>query len=443
MSEQDNTRQTNVVTELEERGLLYQMTESGLPQAAENERLTVYAGFDPSAKSLHIGNLVPVMALAHFQRHGHRPILVVGGGTGMIGDPSGKSSERPLLTPEEIASYVANIQQQLRRYLSFEGENAALIVNNADWLGRMTTIEFLRDVGKHFSVNAMLAKESVRERLENREQGISFTEFSYMILQATDYLHLYDAEHTTVQVGGSDQWGNLVAGVDLIRKVRGAHVHAMTVPLILSATGAKFGKSEGNALFLDPEMTTPYSLYQYFINTDDRDVEHYLKVFTFLPLDEVAGILREQAEHPERRVGQRRLAFEVTALVHGEPVARAVRSASNALFGEGIGELTPEALVHLAGAVPTTPLPDAVLEDGLSVVDALVLAGMQPSKGAARRLVQQGGVYVNDKRVTDVERTLTAEDALFGRAILLRTGKNRYALLLRNEALPELVLGDD
>ena len=424
--------QQNVVTVLQERGLISQMTESGLPEAAASGQLYVYCGFDVTAPSLQIGNLVPVMALAHFQRCGHRPILLVGGGTSMIGDPSGKSTERPLLTPEQVREHAERIRDQLAGYLDFDGPAAALLVNNADWLGEMTLIEFLRDVGKHFTVNAMLAKESVKTRLGS-EQGISFTEFSYMLLQATDYLHLFDTYGCTVQVGGHDQWGNLISGVELIRRTRETHVHALTVPLILSATGAKFGKSEGNALWLDPELTTPYQLYQYWINTDDRDVAHYLKIFTFLSLKEIAEIERQQAADPASRVGQRALAFEVTKLVHGEATARAVAVASSVLFGAGVAELTPEVLPHLAGAVPTANVPLAALRDGLPVLDALVSAGAQPSKGAARRLIQQGGLYVNDRRWSDAEGRLTRDDALFGRAILLRTGKNKYHLLLGEE----------
>lgn len=420
----------NVITVLKERGLLSQITESGLPEAAADGRLYVYCGFDATAPSLHVGNLVPVMALAHFQRCGHHPILVVGGGTSMIGDPSGKSVERPLLSPEEIRENAERIRQQLSGYISFEGDNAAIMVNNADWLGKMTLFEYLRDIGKHFSVNAMMAKDFVRNRLEDPDQSISYTEFSYMIIQAIDYLHLYETYNCTVQVGGHDQWGNLISGVELIRRKHEAHVHALTAPLITTASGAKFGKSEGNALFLNPEMTTPYTLYQYWINTDDRDVGHYLKIFTFLPLEEIAAIEHEQAEHPEQRIGQRLLAFEITKLIHGEATAQAVRGASNVLFGAGVAELTPEALPHLASAVPTTTVSASALAEGLPVLDMLVATGAQPSKGAAHRLIQQGGLYVNDQRWTDAERPLTTETELFGRAILLRTGKNKYHLLL-------------
>ncbi|WIG61119.1 MAG: Tyrosyl-tRNA synthetase [Ktedonobacterales bacterium] len=421
---------TNVVTVLQERGLMSQLTESGLPEAAAGGQLYVYCGFDATAPSLQVGNLVPVMALAHFQRHGHRPIIVVGGGTSMIGDPSGKSVERPLLTAEQIAEYAGRIRDQLAGYLSFEGPAAAILVNNADWLSKMTLIEYLRDIGKHFSVNAMSAKESVRSRLEDREHGISYTEFSYMVVQATDFLHLNDTYNCTVQIGGHDQWGNLTAGVDLIRKAREKHVHALTVPLITSASGAKFGKTAGNAIWLDPAMTTPYALYQYWINIDDRDVAHYLKVFTFQSLDDIATLEREQEADPSKRVGQRVLAFELTKLIHGEDTARAVEAASRVLFGGGVDELTPEALMHLASAVPTVEIEAAALERGIPVLDALVTSGAQPSKGAARRVLQQGGLYVNDARWSDAEGVLTREQALFGRAILLRTGKNKYSLLL-------------
>ena len=423
----------NVITVLEERGLIAEMTESGLPAAAATGMLSVYCGWDPSRPSLQIGNLVPIMILAHFQRAGHRPLLLVGGGTGMIGDPSFKSEERVLLSPEQVAENAERIRRQLEPFLSFEGENGAVMLNNADWLGKMTLIEYLRDIGKHFSVNMMIAKESVRARLEDREQGISYTEFSYMILQAIDYLHLFDAYHCTVQVGGNDQWGNLLAGVDLIRRVRHVQAHALTAPLITSSSGRKLGKTEGNSLFLDPELTTPYELYQYWINTEDADVERYLKVFTFLPLEEIAEIGRQQAADPASRVGQRLLAFEVTKLVHGEATARAVAEASAALFGGGVASLSEAALPHLAGAVPTSPLAPTALDKGVSLLETLVSEGIQRSKGEARRLIQQGGLYVNDVRVTDPEMLLTRETALFGRAVLVRAGKNRYHLLLATE----------
>jgi tyrosyl-tRNA synthetase len=370
------------------------------------------------------------MLLAHFQRHGHRPIALVGGGTGMIGDPSGKSAERNLLTPEQVAQNTSTARHQLERYLTFDGPAGAIMVDNADWLGEMGLIAFLRDVGKHFTVNTMVAKESVRARLENRAEGLSYTEFSYMILQATDFLHLFDTYGCTVQVGGNDQWGNFTVGVDLIRRMRGAQVHALAAPLITSATGEKLGKTAGNALYLDPALTTPYELYQYWINTDDRDVGRYLKVFTFLELEEIADLERQQAANPSQRIAQRRLAYEVTKLIHGQTVADGVASASSVLFGAGVAELAEEALPHLAGAVPATSVSAATLAAGIPILDALVLAGAQPSKGAGRRLIEQGGLYVNDHRWNDLERPLTPDDTLFGRAILLRTGKNKYHLLL-------------
>jgi tyrosyl-tRNA synthetase len=417
----------DVIATLQARGLVSQITESGLDEALASGSLTVYCGFDASYPSLQIGNLVPMMALAHFQRAGHRPIVVVGAGTGMIGDPSGKSSERNLLSMEQVVANAAVARRQLERYLDFTGPHAALMVNNLDWLAKVTLIEYLRDIGKHFSVNAMMAKESVRARLES-DSGISYTEFSYMIVQALDFLRLYEDYGCTVQIGGHDQWGNLTAGVDLIRRVHGVHVHALTVPLITSASGAKFGKSDGNALYLDSELTTPYELYQYWINIDDRDVGRYLRIFTFLPLDEIAEIERAQAENPASRSGQKLLAFEVTQLIHGEQVAREVASASGALFGEGVAQLTPEALPHLEKAIPTAPLPAEAFSQPL--VEALVTVGAQPSRGAARRLMQQGGVYVNDQRWSDVERALSRDDLLFGHAVLVRIGKNKYHLLL-------------
>jgi tyrosyl-tRNA synthetase len=421
---------TNVIATLQERGLISQITESGLYEAAERERLTVYCGFDPSRPSLQIGNVVPVILLAHFQRAGHRPVLLVGGGTGMIGDPSGKSEERNLLTVEQVAANAERVRSQLAGYLSFEGENAAIMVNNVDWLDKMTLLEYLRDVGKHFTVNHMMAKESVRSRVESSEQGISYTEFSYMILQAIDFRHLFDDYDCTVQVGGNDQWGNLISGVELIRKTREAHVHALTAPLITSATGVKLGKTEKGALYLDPELTTPYEMYQYWINTDDRDAGRYLKVFTFLPLDEIAELERRQEKNPSSRIAQRALAYEITRLVHGQAAADGVATASDVLFGAGVSELTPESLPYLAQAVPVASVLAAAIEEGLSPVDALVTAGLQPSRGAAKRLMQQGGLYVNDERWPDPERPITREQALFGRALLLRAGKNRVSLLM-------------
>jgi tyrosyl-tRNA synthetase len=421
---------SNVIATLQERGLISQITESGLYEAAASERLTAYCGFDPSRPSLQIGNVVPVILLAHFQRAGHRPILLVGGGTGMIGDPSGKSEERVLLSLEQVAANAERVRSQLAGYLSFEGENAAIMVNNANWLGKMTLMEFLRDAGKHFTVNHMMAKESVRSRVESREEGISYTEFSYMLLQAVDYQHLFDEYGCTVQVGGNDQWGNLISGVELIRKTREARVHALTAPLVTSASGAKLGKTDKGALYLDPEMTTPYEMYQYWINIDDRDVEGYLKVFTFMELEEIADLMRQQTANPASRVAQRALAYEITRLVHGPAAADGVTTASNVLFGAGVHELTEATLPYLAQAVPMVNVSaTTVFATGFTSVDALVTSGLQPSRGAARRLIQQGGLYINDERWGDPERAITREDALFGHTLLIRAGKNKITLL--------------
>ncbi len=429
-STSEATERAKIVAVLEERGLIQQITESGLAEAAARGQLSVYCGFDPTKPSLQVGNLVPVMILAHFQRQGHRPVIVIGGGTGMIGDPSGKSAERVLLSTEEVAANAAGVREQLARYMSFEGENAAIMVNNLDWLGQMTLIEYLRDIGKHFSVNAMLAKESVKSRIAG-EAGISYTEFSYMVLQATDFLHLFDAFGCTVQVGGNDQWGNLIAGVELIRKMRGVQAHALTAPLVTTSSGQKLGKSEGNALYLDPRMTSPYTMYQYWINTADDDVARFLRVFTFIPLADIAEIERRHAEHPDRREGQKRLAFEIVKLIYGEATAKAVGAVTTVLFGGSIEDLTPEVVPHLAAEVPTLAVTTAALAAGMPVVEALVNTAVQPSRRAARQLIQHGGVYLNGQRVTDVERALTPDDTVAGgSAILLRAGKNKYALLL-------------
>ncbi|HEY7780119.1 MAG TPA: tyrosine--tRNA ligase [Ktedonobacterales bacterium] len=420
----------DVVDVLRERGLINQITETGLAEAAAARQLFVYCGFDPTAPSLHLGNLVPVMALAHFQRHGHRPIVLIGGGTGMIGDPSGKSAERVLLSTEAVQANAAVLRRQLAPLLAFEGPNAAIMLDNATWLEPMSLIAFLRDIGKHFTVNAMLAKESVKLRLESRDQGISFTEFSYMVLQATDFLRLFEDQACTVQVGGSDQWGNITAGVDLIRRTHDAAAHGLTTPLLTTASGAKFGKSEKGAIFLDPTLTTPYEMYQYWINVDDRDVATLLRIFTFLPVDEIAELERRQTADPAARPAQRALALAVTGLIHGETTAHAVETASRVIFGGSVEDLTPDVLPHLAAAVPTTQLPRAHLKAGLPILETLVTSGLARSKGAARTLVTQGGLYVNDQRWSDPDGTLTTENTLFDQAILLRSGKRTYHLLL-------------
>lgn len=419
----------SVIEELKQRGFVAQMADTGLEEAAEREKLIVYAGFDPTAASLHLGHVIPALALAHFQRYGHRPIALVGGGTGLIGDPSGRATERALLTKEAVEANVEGLKNQLARFLNFEGENAAIILNNDEWLSQFRLIDFLRDIGKHFTVNVMLAKDSVRSRLEDREQGISFTEFSYMLLQAADYLHLYDQYDCNVQVGGSDQWGNITAGIDLIRRVDAQTAHGLTFPLLTKADGTKFGKSESGAIWLDPHLTSPYELYQYWLNVDDRDVIRFLKIFTFLPMQRIDELQREVEEHPEARAAQRVLAWEFTKLVHGEDVARAVRKASNFLFGSATSELDTEALAHVTTAAPVTTIARSQIETGMTLEEALTVAGLAKSKREARQLLGQGGVYVNNQRVGADER-VTLENLILDKAVLLRVGKKKYGLLV-------------
>ncbi|HLJ36278.1 MAG TPA: tyrosine--tRNA ligase [Ktedonobacteraceae bacterium] len=419
----------SVIEELRQRGFIAQMTESGLEKATVNETLIVYLGVDPTAASMHLGHLVPVMGLAHFQRYGHKVIALVGGGTGLIGDPSGRATERQLLSEEVVEENVRCLKNQLSHFMDFDGKNPAIMLNNNDWLSQFKLIEFLRDIGKHFTVNAMLAKDSVRSRLEDREQGISFTEFSYMLLQATDYLELHDMTGCNLQIGGSDQWGNITAGVDLIRRVRGASVHGLTFPLITKADGTKFGKSESGAIWLDPNLTSPYELYQYWLNADDRDVIRFLKIFTFLPLERINELQQEVEAHPEARAAQRVLAWEFTALVHGKAVADAVRKASNFLFGSDPSELDSGALEHVATAAPVTLIDRSQLEGGLSLDEALTTAELAKSKREARQLLNQGGVYVNNQR-RGPEDKVSAENLILDKAVLLRVGKKKYGLLM-------------
>lgn len=419
----------SVIEELRQRGFIAQITDTGLEKAATSEQLTVYVGIDPTAASLHLGHLVPILALAHFQRYGHKVIPLVGGGTGLIGDPSGRSTERQLLSKEDVEENVRALKKQLSRFMDFEGDNPATMLNNNDWLSEFKLLDFLRDIGKHFTVNSMLAKDSVRSRLEDREQGISFTEFSYMLLQATDYLQLHDMLGCNVQAGGSDQWGNITAGIELIRRMRGDTAHGVTFPLLTKADGTKFGKSEAGAIWLDPNLTTPYELYQYWLNVDDRDVIRFLKIFTFLPLSRIDELRHEVEEHPEARAAQRVLAWEFTALVHGPAVADAVRRASNFLFGSDPSELDSGALEHVATAVPVTLIDRQQIEAGLSLDEALTTAELAKSKREARQLLNQGGVYVNNQRRNPEDR-ITAENLILDKAVLLRVGKKKYGLLM-------------
>ncbi len=417
----------NIVDVLASRGMVEQVTnEDGLRRLLASPGASVYVGFDPTADSLHVGHLLPVLILAHFQRGGHRPIIVVGGATGMIGDPSGRSSERQLLTPEMVAVNAAAMRRQLERFVSFEGSTAALVVDNGDWIRPMSHLEWLRLVGKHFTVNYMLAKESVRRRLEEREQGISYTEFSYMLLQAYDFLYLFDRYECRIQGGGSDQWGNITAGTDLIRKVRGEEAFGITFPLLSTNSGEKFGKSAGNAVWLDQRKTSPYQFYQFWIRTEDADVERFLKLFTFLELEEIQSVCGLHNEAPDKRTAQRRLAAEVTRLVHGEEgLDRAVR-ASDVLFGREISDLSDAELSEVFADVPSFVLGRRDLEVGIRLSDLLVQVGACTSKSEAVRLVRGGGVYLNNRRVKSPELTIRREHLASESMLILRLGKKSY-----------------
>jgi tyrosyl-tRNA synthetase len=411
--------------ELASRGLVYDATE-GARAALAGGRVTLYSGFDPTAASLHVGHLLPILTLARAQRLGHRPIALVGGGTGLIGDPSFKAAERALLTLEQVKANVAGVRPQLERFLDFGGATAAVLIDNADWLSRLGAIEFLRDVGKHFTVNAMIARESVKRRIESAD-GISYTEFSYPLLQSYDYLVLHDRFGCSLQIGGSDQWGNITAGMDLVRRVRGARVHGLVLPLLMTAAGSKFGKTEAGSVWLDPAMTRPYEFYQFWINTADADAVKYLKFFTFLPTDAIAELERATAQAPERRQAQVELARAVTRLVHGEEAVREAEAATEALFGGDLSEMTAE---QLAGVFPNVPSSTvAYSADGWPLVELLASSGIAGSKGEATRLIRGGVVYVNNQRITDEKARVSPEAAVEGRLFVVRKGKRDNYLI--------------
>ena len=413
---------TDILDELQWRGLVAQTTdEAELRQALEDGPITVYCGFDPTAPSLHFGNLVQLIALRHLQRAGHRVIGLVGGSTGLVGDPR-PSSERVLKSKEQTAADVERIAVQVRAILSDDSGNPPIFVNNLDWTAPISALDFLRDYGKHFRVNQMIKKDAVAARL-NSDQGISYTEFSYQILQALDYLELYRQYGCTLQTGGQDQWGNLTAGVDLIGRVEGASVHVLTTPLLTDSSGEKFGKSAGNAVWLDPSMTSPYAFYQYWINVEDASVVKLLKVFTDRTRDEIVGLERQVAEEPFRRTAQRTLAADVTTLVHGPEATAAVQAASEALFGKGdIAALDRETLLDA-----TAELPGGELSPGDTVVDALVSVGLVASRNEARRALKDGGASVNNAKVSDPEAVLGEQDFLHGRVVLLKRGRKSMA----------------
>lgn len=417
----------NIIDTLKERCLFDNMTSEELYTKAGGP-LTVYAGFDPSSDSLQIGNYVTIMVLAHFQRCGHRVIAVAGGATGLIGDPSGKSSERNMLSVEQVEKNLAGIRENLSRFLDFKHPTApAKIVNNYDWLGKFSFVEFLRDVGKHFRMGAMLGKESVRSRLDS-EGGMSFAEFSYQLLQAYDFLKLYDSEGCVLQVGGSDQWGNITAGTDLIRKLRGVEAYGLTVPLVCDSAGRKFGKSEGNAVYLAEDKTSCYDFYQYFFRTEDADVIRYLKILTFLPLSEIAELEKETVDNPNARTAQKRLAEEVTRTVHGEECLRTAQKASSVLFGESLEGLNADQLLGVFSDVPSVELSRVDIE-GTRLVDVATSAGLCRSKSEARRLVESGGFYINNRRVTEPDSVLSPGDIVDGRIIVFRSGKKNVRLV--------------
>jgi tyrosyl-tRNA synthetase len=412
----------SLLEELSWRGMVYQHTD-GLPDALATGQLSAYAGFDPTASSLHIGNLVPVMGLAHLQRAGHRPIALVGGGTGLIGDPSGKASERQLASVEDIEKNARSIEKQLERFLDFTGPKAARMRDNAEWLRPLKAVEFMRDVGKHFTVNYMLAKDSVQSRIEG---GISFTEFSYMLLQAYDFLELSRRDGVTLQIGGSDQWGNITAGLELIRRVDGKTAHALTMPLVTTASGSKFGKTEQGAVWLDPAQTSPYKFYQYWINVDDRDAGKYLRLFTLLSRQEIEALEKQIASAPEKREAQQALARAMTAQVHGEEAARVAEEVSRVLFGKAEPtSLTEPVLRALSEEVPFAEAPETP-----ALLDALVTLKLAASKSAARRLVEQGGVTVNGQRAA-ADTDLASTKSLAGGYHLIRKGAREYGLIRR------------
>jgi tyrosyl-tRNA synthetase len=407
------------IDDLTWRGLIQQASDPRLGELMAGEKFSLYSGFDPTAPSLHVGNLMPIFGLRRAQQHGHTPVALVGGATGMIGDPSGKAGERTLKPLEEIDANLAAMRKQLEKLLDFSPglSNSAVMVNNRDWFQGYGYLEFLRDIGKHFSVNMMMAKESVRARLEDRESGISYTEFSYMLIQAYDYLHLYDKHNCRLQIGGSEQWGNITAGMDLIRRLRSKETYALTLPLLLDAQGKKFGKSESGAVWLDPERTSTYDFYQYFFRTDDRDVIKVLRFLTFLDQKTIAELEEQLRVAPEKREAQRALAREMTTLVHGAEETRRAEEAASALFAQ-----------RAAGGAPEgAPTFDVRLEPPMLLIDAIVQSGLCKSKGEAKREITGGGIYVNDARI-DADRPLTGDDVKNG-VILLRRGKKNYMVL--------------
>ena len=422
----------NIYEELEWRGLVADCTDKpDLVKRLGAPPITLYAGFDPTADSLHVGSLVPLLALRRFQLLGHQPIAVAGGATGSIGDPSGKTAERQLLTKDVLDANIASVKEQLRKLLDFDAKtNPARLLDNASWTAPVSYLEFLRDIGKHFSVNVMVAKESVRARMEDREAGISYTEFSYMLLQAFDFYHLRKEFNCELQIGGSDQWGNITAGIDLCRKKLNAHAFGLTLPLILNADGSKFGKTVAGAVWLDPQRTSVYRFYQFWIRVDDRLVVQYLKFFTFLTREEIEALEKQHLANPGARDAHKALARAMTDLIHGPSATAEAIRASEILFGGGLEGISETTFNDIAGEVPTKEIEKSKLDGvGSPLLELLVHSGLCPSKGQARKDVEGGGVYLNNNREANFQRTVATGDLLFGKYLLLRKGKRNYVVL--------------
>jgi tyrosyl-tRNA synthetase len=416
----------NIFKEFEWRGVVKDYANETEKHLAEN-KVSVYIGFDPSASSLHVGSLLPIMCLARLQRFGHTPIAILGGGTGMIGDPSGKTVERQLLTYEKIQENLEGIRKQLAHFLDFDAkDNPALLINNADWLMPIALLDFLRDIGKHFTTNYMRGKESVKRR---EEEGISFTEFSYMLLQAYDYYVLHKEHNCTVQMGGSDQWGNIVAGIDLIRRKSGASAYGLTFPLVTSSTGVKFGKTESGTIWLDPELTSPYKFYQFWLNTADADVIRYLKYFSWRGEEEIKALEAETKNNPEQRIAQQALAEEVTATVHGKDALERAKVASQILFGGDMTGLSAAEIKDIFDDVPSSNFALSELEKGVNITEFMALNQITSSKGEAKRLIESGGVYLNNKKVSETNMNVSKDFSIDDKYIVVRKGKKNYYLV--------------
>lgn len=432
MEEGANSMQLDFLEDWQWRQLIQDTTkEDELKTHIQTGSRTVYAGFDPTADSLHVGSLMPLLALRRLQLAGHRPIVLVGGGTGLIGDPSGKQGERTLSEQSTVAAWSEALRQQMSRFVDFDcGENSALMVNNYEWLSQLSTISFLRDVGKYFAVGNMLGKESVRSRIHREGEGISYTEFSYMILQAYDYLCLFRNHGCTLQIGGSDQWGNIVAGMDLVRRLEAKSVYGLTLPLVTKSDGTKFGKTESGTVWLDANKTSPYDMYQFFLNTADNDTGRFLRYFTFLSQEEITALEISLQKTPEKREAQRMLAREVTTLVHGKQAVTEAEQITEAFFSGGVHTLTQPLLRQAFQGAPKTLLP--VEETSIDLLDLLVRSDIAPSKGQAKRLVQDGAIFVNGQKVQDIQAAFQRKDALFGEFFVLRKGKKQYHLVSWN-----------